>query len=304
MWYFYTKTLNMPRLKEGFEGSRAIVLPKSAQEMIQGDRFASSLYITDIGYYPTARYHYCYRECGAKQYVLLYCRKGSGWVRIKDRQHTLRENQLIILPPDVEHEYGASNVSPWTLYWIHFHGSLSQHFAEGLDIPFSIPFSEDSRIFDRLVVFEDIYRSLSRSFDMTDIQYANSALYYFLGTIKYLSDNRMGHPVEKTESSIVERCRHFLLENIERKISQKELCEYTGVSQSYLSLHFHREVGLSPMRYVQRLRIETAMKMIEQGGIKINQVCHKVGINDPYYFSRLFRKVAGRTASSYMPVKS
>lgn len=294
----------MPKLKEGFVGSRKIVLPEAIQEMIKGDSFASSLYITDIGYYPTAKYHYRFREHGAKQYVLLYCRKGDGWVRVKDKQYTLRENQLIVLPPDIEHEYGASEASPWTLYWIHFHGSLSKHFAEGLDSPFSIPFSEDSRIFDRLVVFEDIYRALTKSFDMKEIQYANSALYYFLGTIKHLSDYRSGHSEGRTDSSIIERCRHYLMENIERKITQEELCEYTGYSKSSLSLQFHREIGISPMRYIQRVRLETAINLLEKGGMKINQVCYKVGISDPYYFSRLFRKVTGRTASSYLPKKS
>ena len=44
------------RLKDGFKGEQCIVLPKAITNIIERDPVASSLYITDIGYYPKARH--------------------------------------------------------------------------------------------------------------------------------------------------------------------------------------------------------------------------------------------------------
>lgn len=44
----------MPRIKEGFKGERAIVLPAFLIEELKQDPLGSELYITDIGYYPHA----------------------------------------------------------------------------------------------------------------------------------------------------------------------------------------------------------------------------------------------------------
>ena len=48
----------MPRIKDGFKGERAIVLPAFLIEELKQDPLGSELYITDIGYYPHAYFHY------------------------------------------------------------------------------------------------------------------------------------------------------------------------------------------------------------------------------------------------------
>ena len=60
------------RMKEGFVGERSIVLPKAVVEMEQNDPLVSSLYITDIGYYPCARDHYRERKEPIQEHVLIY----------------------------------------------------------------------------------------------------------------------------------------------------------------------------------------------------------------------------------------
>lgn len=41
------------------------------------------------------------------------------------------------------------------------------------------------------------------------------------------------------------------------------------------------------------------MQLFELTDLHVNQVCHKVGIEDPYYFSRLFRKRTGLSPSAW-----
>lgn len=72
----------MVRKKDGFPGERSIVLPPMVVEMEKSDSLVSSLYLTDIGFYPQASYHYRNRQQGISQHVLIYCVDGSGWYRV------------------------------------------------------------------------------------------------------------------------------------------------------------------------------------------------------------------------------
>ena len=45
----------MIRIKEGFQGERMVVVPPYIRKRQDEDPFLSTLYITDIGYYPRAK---------------------------------------------------------------------------------------------------------------------------------------------------------------------------------------------------------------------------------------------------------
>ena len=54
-------------MKEGFNGSRIIVLPKMVIDMMKKDPIMSQLHITDIGYFPRACHHAVRRDEGVEQ---------------------------------------------------------------------------------------------------------------------------------------------------------------------------------------------------------------------------------------------
>lgn len=110
----------MLKLREGFKGQRIIVLPKFLVEEFQKDRFASNLYLTDIGYYPNAEYHFCHRENGAGEYIFVFCQQGGGWLEMEGVKHAIGRNQFFVIPPGVKHSYGADKANPWSIYWLFF----------------------------------------------------------------------------------------------------------------------------------------------------------------------------------------
>ena len=75
--------------KSGFEGQKMIVLPQSIIHVLEENPITAPLHITDIGYYPKAEFHFRDREQGCQQYILIYCKEGSGWFRINDREYSL-----------------------------------------------------------------------------------------------------------------------------------------------------------------------------------------------------------------------
>jgi len=109
------------------------------------------------------------------------------------------------------------------------------------------------------------------------------------------SDIKVGQPT----SRLVKQALAFLHQNYERAISRSELAETVGVSDNYLTQIFHQELGLSPIDCLNRLRILKARELLDTSDLSISMVAVKVGFDDPAYFSRVFRKLTGKSPNGY-----
>ncbi len=74
-------TMQTIRKREGFAGQRAIVLPRKIVEVCGYTPPINSLYVTDIGFYPRAGYHYRERSSGISQNILDLLHRREGMAR-------------------------------------------------------------------------------------------------------------------------------------------------------------------------------------------------------------------------------
>jgi len=288
------------KIKDGFSGERSLVLPKAVTDIIESDPLASALFITDIGYYPRAAHHFRSRREPIGQYVLIYCVDGAGWYEVDGRRFDVRPNSYFILPAGRPHSYAADAAAPWTIYWIHFRGTLAQHYAAGCVGPQDVSPSDTSRISNRISLFEEIYNSLASSPTRESIRYAMAAFQHFLASLRYLQPFRSAAGGKRgSEGGILEAAVHFFEENIERHLSLDEVAEYVGFSPSHLSAVFRRRTGHGPLAYFNILKIRRACQLLDETDMRLNQISFKLGISDPYYFSRLFSKIMGVSPRAY-----
>ena len=287
----------MIRKKDGFQGEQVVVLPPAIVELEEQDNFCQGLFITDIGYYPKAEHHHRIREKGVGQYVLIYCVDGSGFYVVDGKRHEVKKNQYFILPIGKPHEYGSTEGHFWTVYWLHFCGKAAHVFAEGAATPQTINVTMQSRISERINIFDEILTTLHFGDSIEDLRYASSLLSHFLASMRYLGQFRRAKA--SAEKDIVEQAIHYMRENIENRITMAEVLRYVGYSQSHFSTVFKKKTGMSPLSYFNRLKVEHACKLLKTTDLKVNMICYKVGIEDPLYFSRLFSKVMGMSPTDY-----
>ena len=89
------------------------------------------------------------------------------------------------------------------------------------------------------------------------------------------------------------------MENLENKLTLKELASHFGYSESYMYRLFFKETGYAPMNYFLHMKIDRACQLLLHTNMKINQVALKLGFDDPYYFSRIFKKIVGTSPKDY-----
>ncbi|MDE6853465.1 MAG: AraC family transcriptional regulator, partial [Muribaculaceae bacterium] len=255
-------------------------------------------YITDIGYYPKAQHHYRHRNPPIGQYVFIYCIDGCGWFELNGTTYEVSANQYFILPAGVPHTYASSDSNPWTIYWAHFSGTTARHFVEPDPSPQTIAPGLDSRISDRINIFEEIYSTLDDSFAIENIRYAVSLFHHFLESMRYLNLYRkVGN--RKHDSDVIESTIHYMAENVERRLSLNDIADYSGFSPSYLSSMFKKRTGYSPVTYFNLLKIRKACELINTTSMKLTQISFKLGFDDQFYFSRLFNKMMGMSPKAY-----
>lgn len=291
----------MKELKHGFRGERALVIPMTIVQEIEKHPVSSALYITDIGYYPKAKYHHIVRREPITQFVFIYCVNGKGWFSVDGQTCTVTRNHYFILPANRPHSYGSDSDDPWTIYWIHFKGGMAERYAAGLATPTEIRSNLHSRISDRIELFEEMFRTLETGYNTESILYSCSALHHFLGTLRYLKQYRNAAKSSNgdEEQDIVTAAIHFMKENIESKLPLDALSKHVGYSPSYFSALFSKRIGHTPTNYFNMLKIQKACQMLDFTNMKVNQICPKIGIDDCYYFSRLFSKIMGMSPREY-----
>jgi transcriptional regulator GlxA family with amidase domain len=87
-------------------------------------------------------------------------------------------------------------------------------------------------------------------------------------------------------------------------ISRESVARYVGVSEDYLTRCFHQEVGVTPMAYLNRYRVNRAKALLEAGRDSVEEIAVAVGFSDAHHFRRVFRREAGMSPSAYQRART
>jgi AraC-like DNA-binding protein len=82
-------------------------------------------------------------------------------------------------------------------------------------------------------------------------------------------------------------------------LTLRELANHAGQSQSHYSRVFKEKTGQSPLNYFIQLKISKACELLSDTDMKINEIAVELGYEDPYYFSRIFKKLQGVAPAVY-----
>ena len=103
----------------------------------------------------------------------------------------------------------------------------------------------------------------------------------------------------QTNDALINKCQAWVAENY---ATPSPVAAMIGVSQlperSFMR-RFHEATGMTPLDYVQALRLEEAKQMLETGDLAVEAIANEVGYEDASFFGRLFRRKVGLTPAQY-----
>jgi AraC-like DNA-binding protein/mannose-6-phosphate isomerase-like protein (cupin superfamily) len=286
---------------EGFSGQRIIVLPRNFLYEVTNHPLINPLYLTDIGHFPEAQFHYFERKKGCDQHIMIYCVKGKGWFTIDGNKQQVNQDNLLIIPRGTPHIYASSDTNPWTIYWLHFLGNQSENYFKHL-LPefhtFPIPLEKAPNI---VRLFNEIYEVLQNGFTLDNMIFSSQVLPHLMGLIFLM--NHDYHLQLKASSQVIDESIQYMTKHLSQNLSLSELANHVNLSVSHYSYLFKNKTGYSPIDYFLRLKIQRACQYLDITTLNIETIAGKVGFKDPYYFSRIFHQIMGQSPSTYRKIK-
>lgn len=98
---------------------------------------------------------------------------------------------------------------------------------------------------------------------------------------------------------VVRQAMAYIHEHYAEALSRQDLARQIGVSERHLNRCFHQELGLPPMTYLNRYRVQCARELLERGDQSVTEVALTVGFSDSNYFGRVFRQEVGISPGLY-----
>jgi len=282
-------------------GRQRIEIPKTVlKAQVLSNPLLQSLYVASLGYYPQAKGHYTYRKKGLPENFLFFCVDGKGWYKIGNERFDVSPNEFFILPQNVEHAYGSNEHEPWSIYWIHFGGSSLAYFNALPTVkehcrPMHIKTSDNI-----VALFNKIYKTLESGYSIDNLVFSNFCLSHFLTLFLYNGkhfDAGVGKP------GIIDDAIRFMQDNINNNLTLNDLCDHFHYSPSRFSSLFKQRTGYSPIDYFIQLKMQKASQALDFTDQSIKDIAAEFGFDDPYYFSRRFRKTIGVSPKKYRSIR-
>jgi AraC-like DNA-binding protein len=220
-------------------------------------------------------------------YGLEFVAGGKGEVTMSGRRWRLVPGTLFSYGPGVAHHITTAGDEPLVKYFVDFSGGgkllRAIPLAPGSVIQTSAP-AEVMPIFDELIA-----NGLKNTPQSRDIC---SALLEAL--LLKLAETRVPHgSVESAAFDTYQRCRRELDEHALEIRSLGELAARCHVDSAYLCRLFGRFERESPYHRLMRLKMNHAAARMQAPGTLVKQVAAELGFDDPYHFSRAFKRIFG-----------
>ncbi len=254
-----------------------------------------SLLPTDAGFYPRAYGHKCTREAGCPETVFIYCVRGDGWCEIGGPRHAVTRDQLVVIPANHPHAYGAAGKRPWTIHWFHAVGNDVPFYLERLGATADHPvlsLGGDLRLFS---LFEDVLEDLEHGLTVRHLVYAAHSLRHLMGVILRQKDEfaRGGISAGQRAAKSIQ----FMKEHLREPLRIEALASAVNLSRSHYTAFFRRITGFTPMRYLNHLRLKRAVQLLNTTDLSIKEISDQLGFSDQFYFSRAFRRLYNHAPS-------
>lgn len=286
------------RKKEGFKGQVQHVIPRQILDTYVHHHLLNQLLATDIGWYPHAQYHYRERPNGAAEHILIFCIGGEGWCIINEEKIEVKPKHALLIPQGKPHIYGADAAFPWSIQWVHVRGSTADYFFRLLAAnEYVLPVSTD--ICDRMrETFEECYTAFVGSFAWQRMAQVTQSLQYLFGQL-FFGNSQYSPVLRRSHPHNFEATLHYLNQNLDQPITLADIADHANLSPSYFSRLFREQTGFAPMEYFINLRVQHAAMLLDFTDMTVKEIGYEVGYDDPYYFSRVFKRVLGVSPSHY-----
>lgn len=289
-----------PKPREEQPGREMIVVPEPTRARMRRDPLLAPLHVTDAGFFARAAWHHVVRPRGAPTTLLILCLHGRGWVDLPGGRLSLEPGCFAWLPAGKPHAYGTDPQEAWSISWAHFDGSQVAHWEEALGFRGGahgwvrqVPVSLLGEI-----PLGQVHSALKPGYARKELLASAGWLGACLGLLARhaaQAGSQGNRSARERVAASIERLRLHWRE----AHRLNELAAEAGLSTAQYSALFKEQSGFAPIDFLIRQRIGQACQLLDGSRLPVAQIAGHCGYEDPYYFTRCFRRVMGQSPRAY-----
>lgn len=265
------------------------------------------------------------------EFILYVIKSGELYIQEGEQRYQLKKGDILFLEPNIVHTGYKESCCDY--YYIHFkhpemlrvddskYNEKAREMLLKRKLSLTGNFLDEEPPTDAVCYLPKIYSLVNENEFMYLLKEATDDFYNRYENYKRLLSSRI-------LGMLIKICREYTTTNIEnlqahfpkafvkarrildylnteyhKKISGTDIEQVFESDFDYLNRVFHKMSGYTIFNYLNTVRINKAKELIETTSIKFSEIGYLVGIEDPYYFSKLFKKYTGKTPTQYLEEK-
>ncbi len=243
---------------------------------------------------------------------IYYVSEGQAQIEYPTQKTDLRPGYLYIIPAFTHHSYACKG--EFCHFYVHIYNEDESNVLEDWELPSETrALPGDRGLFERLYALcpgRELPEADPKSYDNPPTLMQN-----------ILDNRRRGLPVQMEARGIVlclfarffqhatfkgitrderiEKALHYIRNHSSLCPSTEELARLTCLSKSHFIRLFRQEMNCTPLQYIIEKKMEKAQSKLITDNTAIKEIAFQLGIEDPSYFNRLFKKATGTTPKAY-----
>jgi AraC family transcriptional regulator of arabinose operon len=247
--------------------------------------------------------------------VFLFVAEGQIKVIEEEHNYIVNKGEHLFLKKGLHHWGITYETAATSWYWIHFSNEIDNEdvYRDILPLPelgYSSPDHYKYRIkmckHGSSSLHEDLGQRLLNLLDhylkpqihgMTLI--SMEVFRFFLDLHQATMDSHSFIQQTEDGSALVGKVLTYLSNHADRPFNSKNLSMKLKFNYNYLSAVFSKQTGYSIIEVHTKLRISKAIDMMKNTSLNVSEISEQLGFSNPFYFSRVFKKVVGEAPSTY-----
>ena len=232
-------------------------------------------------------------------YSIEFVAGGKGWLTLRNRRCPLTPGAVFAYGPGMPHDIRSFPDRPLVKYFVDFLGRRGRQLlkASGLErgriVPYSLP-NQIQQLFEDLISTGLRQSRFSRAICAAIVEQM----------LLRIAESTVSPKTAATPAfATYQRCRAYLETHYGEMRKLSEVAAQCHIDPAYLCRLFSRYDHQSPYRYLIRLKMCDAAQRLQMPGALVKQVAGAIGFDDPFQFSRTFRRIYGISPRKFVQLR-
>ncbi len=210
---------------------------------------------------------------------------GEGRLRIEKQDDIpIVDSRIFLIPPDIAHTELTDTRAE--MIWIGCKGDVFR----GLPVD-KVLYTTSS---DIAAKSQEIWNLSRRGYGHVGMELDGRCLDILGCFQRHFKEGKV-----QADQNIIEKAVAYINEHFADDLDISELASKFNCSEGHFYRLFKKRIGLTPVSYISKVRVQNAAQWLLRSDIAVSQIANLVGYRDQFYFSRVFRKIAGTGPKSY-----